>query len=308
MKNLGPNGFLPKGFLEPNHQKLEARAILSLLGIARWVTQTSEPITPMLKDIWPHIWSWIIRLLEIKDPEMLALARTASFSIIVCIESEPELRETMASTPGTIATIAKAWGVEARSPPVNGHPASSVVMPASCALNVFVESTRGKCYDAIQLGLGGDPLVVSQHTLDTIQSRGDQKQLNFQALYADLSILHMFGQMNIMPLRSALFSYRGIQAVKIVMVRLLGCPTSDGNTALSCLIIYINYLVVGLQVEHGGAWAYMMFDTPIIRAIIQVYMWNRDEEDKLARSVDALMPYLLYRSVLVRAERAFEAL
>lgn len=291
---------------------IEARAVPSLVGIARWTMQSTRDAAPMLRDAWPDIWKWIHWVLKrAKEDSAYHLGRRASLWIIHVLGPDKEAREAMSSTKGAMAMVAELWAAEAAALPLAASDyqlAFVPSLPASRALHRFFDHAEPRWYDTIQKSLGDDPVKVGGLVLDTIHGRIREEVVDLTTLRTDLAILVILSGWNITPLRSTLVSRRGAQIINKAIVRLLACDEDEHEMASLCLVMCVDYLVLGLQAEIGRAWAYRMFDAPILRAIVQAGIWKPSEEVVLAKELDQITPYLLYRSVLQRAERACELL
>ncbi|KDR71887.1 hypothetical protein GALMADRAFT_783974 [Galerina marginata CBS 339.88] len=245
-------------------------------------------------------------------PDLLSLLNTACCAAVIYLCPGDGMVDLMADTPGFLALLAKIWAVECDAPPITNHEVTADFLPASLALFSFTDTSKPKWFDAVHDALGKDPKETGRITLETLRKRAEQLELVFGALIADLHILHVNLHWNLsgtdtpFGLRDHLFSLEGRQIVKSVMERLLAYRGENTRQASICLAFCIKYFMISLQKESGRAWAYRMYDAPILEAIIQASIWPTDEDAYLALALNEITPYILFRSVLYRAEKAVD--
>jgi hypothetical protein len=298
---LDSTGIPPGGV--PEFALSQVRALAALVGIARWASLNKDTVATKLKGFWPDIWSWISCLLRVDSKDIKALAHQACCSIVFHLGVDQDMCELMASTPGTIFTIVRLWVVE-QDPKYSADNAILVSTPASHAVHMFMELRKPRWFDEIMTVLGEHVEDIAGVVLGTINRRLEKSsKLNISTLYADLAIFHA-----VWDVRDLFADIFGTPAeiIKNTVVRLLCCKGPDCKQAALCLTYCVKYYVRGLLSNHGRFWAYQMFDAPIMRAIVQASIWSSEVDHDLSEALDALAPYLLFRTVLRRAERALD--
>jgi hypothetical protein len=299
---LDPSGIPQNGV--PKLGFSQVRPLPALLGIARWASLNADAVAARLKESWPDIWSWTSCLLNVESKDLNVLAHRACCSVVVHLGVDQHMCELMALTPGTITTIVKLWVAELNSK-YSVNTATPNSMPASRAVYMFMDPRKSKCVDKIMIALGDVDEDVASVALGTIRRRiQDSSKLDVDTLYADLAILDALW--DIRDYCADLYRSPAMQTVKNVMVRLLCSQGSEHKGAASCLTHCVSYYVHGLSANHGRLWAYRMYDAPIIRAIVQASIWSTVDDRELGEALDTLTPYLLFRTVLRRAERALD--
>ncbi|RDB22028.1 hypothetical protein Hypma_010936 [Hypsizygus marmoreus] len=293
---------------KPQNSLTTNRGIAAMMALGR-LARMNDLVQSQVKDAWPDVFAWIKCTQEYKcAPQIQSSIRAMCSSLLFTLAQDKEMREIMAETPGLLAMLAKFWVAELD---YEEHDRYGLTPPPgqlsySRILLRFISTDKPKWFDEVHLALGKDPLETSRVTLESIRKRIDGADLDFGCLISDLHILHVFCHWNIMPLRDALFSRHGFQTVQKVMEHLLACEGDDQPKASLCLTFCVKYLIISLQLERGRAWAYRIFDAPILRTILQASIWLTTDEFYLAAALDAITPYMLFRSVLYRAERAAE--
>jgi hypothetical protein len=263
-----------------------------------------DTIIARLKDSWLDIWSWMSYLLNNESEDLKGLAHRACCAVVVCLGADQDMRELMASTPGTIALIVKLWVVE-QDPTYSLDtvaPISIPTFPASRAVCMFMDSERPIWIAEVFAAVRRIDVDLASIVLGTIKRRIEHSPLDIPALNADLSILHDLW--DIQDLHADLFGGPAMHILKNTMVRLLGSQGSDCEGAVICLTYCAKYYVCGLFVTQGRSWACRMYDAPIIHAIVQASIWSTVNDSDLGDVLDSLTPYLLFRTVLRRAEKA----
>jgi hypothetical protein len=285
----------------------QMRPLPALFGIARWASLNTDTVTTKLKDSWPDIWSWTSCLLNVEPKDLKSLAQSACCSIVVHLGADQHMCELMASTPGTIDTIIKLWVAEVDSMYSMDPEIHILQIPASRAMHFFMTPKESRWVDKVIDALRNVNKDVPSIALDAIKRRiQDSSKLDVDTLYADLAILDALW--DIQDFRADLVSSLAMQTMKNTMVRLLCSQGSQCKGAASCFTYCVKYYVQGLVANHGRYWAYRMYDSPVIRAIIQASIWSAVDDRELGEALDTFAPYLLFRTVLRRAERALDVI
>ncbi|KAG5650518.1 hypothetical protein H0H81_011949 [Sphagnurus paluster] len=282
---------LPEGQDPPYENFLAADiGVPALWAIGRWASFNVEEIAPRLKESWQYIWAWISCIHRQEcAAEVMSVGRGACCSAIALLARGEGMTELMAETPGFFTALAEFWAEECDYVPSSTFPQNPNTMPASRAMYRFTDSSKPKWFDEVHLALGKEPGETARVTLQTLRRRIQENILNFPALVSDLHILN-----------------EGCDIVKAVMDRLLACTGDQVESASLCLTFCVKYSIITLQLESGRAWAYRMYDAPILRAIIQGSIWLVTDELYLAAALREITPYLIFRSVLYRAEKALD--
>jgi hypothetical protein len=298
---LDSTGIPPAGV--PGLALSQVRAISALVGIARWASLNKDTVATKLKGSWPDVWSWTSCLLKVDSKDVKALAHQACCSIVFHLGVDQDMCELMASTPGTIFTIVRLWVAE-MAPTYSADSVILVSKPASYAVHMFMELRKPRWFDEIMTVLGENVEDIAGVVFGSINRRLERSsKLDVSTLHADLAIFHAVW--NVRDLFADLFGTLS-QVIKSTMVRLLCCKGPDCKQAARCLTYCVKYYVHGLLSNHGRFWAYHMFDAPIMQAIVQASIWSSEVDHDLSEALDALTPYLLFRTVLRRAERALD--
>lgn len=281
----------------------------SLIGVVRWSIEYPEAISTTLKDYWPDIWSWISYLLTIEAPENKFMAHTACCLAITCLTQDAEMYNIIASTPGIISTLTRAWINETNYPLPVTSAAKPYAKSASGALRQFTYQPKPEWVDEI-LHLAGGDLELARYALDSIRIRiRDSLVVDLTALSSDLRIVLDIYYWQSEPLRKELYTRSCSETIKRAMHRLLCYQGVDRLLAADALGLCISYFVVGLKVEPGIRWAKEMLCSSFFHAITQGDKWSPPalgRIDYLADSLRTITPYLNHRSVLLHAESAIE--
>jgi hypothetical protein len=311
----------------PNTMHFLELAIAALKGITSCLNQhdgsRNKVLLPDIESRWtPKIWKWTHFLLVhcFAEPMLPTMDTRFQFGVYVAtmnlltalVHQSPELRTTVASTPGVIALTTKLWIAETKM----GNEILS--FRASRVLERFVSVPGPGWRDQI-VASGSGPFAIAKTILDRIRVNSMEpsiKATSYISLHSDLLIAMGFTDGPTTDVCRALWSQHSIA----VVTKAIFCLSSDKPADMSsipdsvigqCLTFGVIYLDISFtNSEDTHTWIVQAVEARLIPALLKAtrfFSYEGALEPICSNFLGDVIPqYLVYRSVLRSVARSLK--
>ncbi|KAK7022297.1 hypothetical protein R3P38DRAFT_2628704 [Favolaschia claudopus] len=307
---------------EANERKPESeRAFYALLGLAKsadyFLPGALYHNDPAVLKAWPGIFKWsafFFKTRVISVPPRPVEGRRAAMDVIAMtwysLTRADNLRETMASTKGSIEIATHIWLLDSEVP-FSGPQLVNIPSAAAALDAILIDAST---LDRVVTAGGGNPEPLIKIAMSRTRTALGRTHIVPQEATIYLDLLGHLSRAPNHPLRLGLLNAGAIALCTRAAVTLVRALNARGDPAfLDGVIAGLSYLANCLQSTEGFTWVIQSLNADLLVALVETspYFSQMDEDDydMITLSLKETLPtYLVYRSVIQAVDQGMQRL